>query len=140
MRHVFDLDVLACPRCGGRVRVVATIQDPAVVRAFLAYLTLAPGPDLPGPAPARPLRRYPVSCPGAPPKREAAHRRHPVATAAVCPTPALDHFQIPSAPSPQEPVPFPPPSPMPTQAPTPTLPSPAQLAQRRPALMLPTAA
>ena len=71
MRHVFDLDVLACPRCGGRVRVVATIQDPAVVRAFLAYLTLAPGPDLPGLAPARPLRRHPVSCPGAPPKREA---------------------------------------------------------------------
>src|SRR5262245_27580557 len=32
------LDVLACPRCGGRLRVVAPLQHPAVVRAFLAHL------------------------------------------------------------------------------------------------------
>jgi uncharacterized protein YbaR (Trm112 family) len=36
MRRVFALDVLACPRCGGRLRVIATIQDAAVVRAILA--------------------------------------------------------------------------------------------------------
>jgi uncharacterized protein YbaR (Trm112 family) len=34
MRRALDLDVLACPRCGGRLRVVAIIQDPAVVRAI----------------------------------------------------------------------------------------------------------
>jgi uncharacterized protein YbaR (Trm112 family) len=50
MRRVFALDVLACPRCGGRLRVIATVQDPAVVRAILAHLGLAPGPDSPGPA------------------------------------------------------------------------------------------
>ena len=49
MRRVFALDVLACPRCDGRLRVIATIQDPAVVRAFLAHLGLAPA----APAPAR---------------------------------------------------------------------------------------
>jgi Putative transposase len=54
MRRVFDLDVLACPRCGGRLRVIATVQDPAVVRAILAPLGLAPGPDSPGPAPPSP--------------------------------------------------------------------------------------
>ena len=42
---------VACRRGGGRLRVVATIQDPAVVRAFLAHLPLAPGPDILGPAP-----------------------------------------------------------------------------------------
>jgi rhodanese-related sulfurtransferase len=54
MRRVFALDVLACPRCGGRLRVIATVQDPAVVRAILAHLGLAPGPDSPGPAPPQP--------------------------------------------------------------------------------------
>jgi hypothetical protein len=54
MRRVFALDVLACPRCGGRLRVIATVQDPAVVRAILAHLGLAPSPDSPGPAPPQP--------------------------------------------------------------------------------------
>jgi uncharacterized protein YbaR (Trm112 family) len=54
MRRVFALDVLACPRCGGRLRAIATVQDPAVVRAILAHLGLAPGPDSPGPAPPQP--------------------------------------------------------------------------------------
>jgi len=40
MRRVFALDVLACPRCGGRMRVVATIDDPAVIRKILAHLAL----------------------------------------------------------------------------------------------------
>ena len=36
MRRVFALDVVAWSRCGGRLRVIATIQDRAVVRAILA--------------------------------------------------------------------------------------------------------
>jgi hypothetical protein len=35
MRHTFAVDVLACPRCGGRMRVVATIEDPVVIRKIL---------------------------------------------------------------------------------------------------------
>ena len=54
MRRVFALDVLACPRCGGRLRVIATVQDPAVVRAILAHLGLATGSDSPSPAPPQP--------------------------------------------------------------------------------------
>ena len=41
MRHTFAVDVLACPRCGGRMRVVATIDDPVVVRKILTHLGLA---------------------------------------------------------------------------------------------------
>ena len=51
MRRVFDLDVLACPRCGGRLRVIATVQDPAVVRTILGHLARARSPESPGPAP-----------------------------------------------------------------------------------------
>ena len=55
MRHAFDIDVLACPRCGGCLRLVATIEDPRVIRAILAHLGLpaeVPQPDPPQPPPA----------------------------------------------------------------------------------------
>jgi hypothetical protein len=51
MRRVFDLDVLACPRCGGRLRLIATVEDPAVVSKILAHLGLLHPTDSPGPAP-----------------------------------------------------------------------------------------
>jgi hypothetical protein len=38
MRRVFDLDVLACPRCGGRLRVIAPVHDALAVHAILAHL------------------------------------------------------------------------------------------------------
>jgi hypothetical protein len=34
--RAFALDVLGCPRCGGRLRVIATIEDPVAVRQILA--------------------------------------------------------------------------------------------------------
>jgi hypothetical protein len=37
MRHTFGVDVLACARCGGRMRVVATIEDPVVIRKILTH-------------------------------------------------------------------------------------------------------
>lgn len=44
MRRAFALDVLACPRCGGRCAVIATIDDPAVVRKILTHLGLSLDP------------------------------------------------------------------------------------------------
>jgi hypothetical protein len=44
MRRAFDLDVLACPRCGGRMRLLATIEDPQVIRTILAHLGPSRGP------------------------------------------------------------------------------------------------
>jgi hypothetical protein len=32
MRRVFDIDVLQCPRCGGRMSVIATIEATDVLR------------------------------------------------------------------------------------------------------------
>ena len=32
MRRAFEIDVLACPRCGGRLRLIATVEDPDAIR------------------------------------------------------------------------------------------------------------
>jgi hypothetical protein len=42
MRRAFALDVLACPRCGARMRVLATVEDPVVVRQIMALPGLSP--------------------------------------------------------------------------------------------------
>jgi hypothetical protein len=41
MRRAFDTDVLACPKCGGRMVLLATIEDPAVIRRILTHLGLS---------------------------------------------------------------------------------------------------
>jgi len=56
MRRTFGFDVLACPRCGGRLRLVALIEHAAVVRRILRHLGLPT--EVPEPRPARaPPRR-----------------------------------------------------------------------------------
>jgi uncharacterized protein YbaR (Trm112 family) len=54
MRRAFALDVLACPRCGGRLRVVATVEDPVAVRQILAARR-PPEPLGPGPPAGAPV-------------------------------------------------------------------------------------
>ena len=59
MRRAFDIDVLACPRCGGRLGLVATVDDPHAIHEILAHLGLppeVPHPDPPQPPPAEPPR------------------------------------------------------------------------------------
>jgi len=51
LRRVFAIDVLACA-CGGRLRFIATIEDPPVVQRILRHLGLPTA--IPDPAPARP--------------------------------------------------------------------------------------
>lgn len=59
---LFALDVLACPRCGGRLRLIAARQDPHVVRPILAHLHLWLSPKLPGqPHPRQPPSRSPAA-------------------------------------------------------------------------------
>jgi len=43
MQGAFDIDVLACPRCGGRLRLIATVEDPDAVRAILGALAGSAG-------------------------------------------------------------------------------------------------
>ena len=60
MRRTFGLDVLACPRCGGRLRLVALIKEVAVIDRILCHLGLPTAIPAPRPARAPPL---PVAVP-----------------------------------------------------------------------------
>ena len=51
MRRSPGLDVLACPRCGGRLTLIALIEDPAVIVRVLRHLGLPT--DIPEAQPAR---------------------------------------------------------------------------------------
>jgi uncharacterized protein YbaR (Trm112 family) len=54
MHRAFGIDVLACPHCGGRLRLITTLHDPAVIRKILAHLALSHSGQSPGPALTRP--------------------------------------------------------------------------------------
>ena len=61
------LELLACPHCGGRLRLIATLHDPVVIPKLLAHLGMARSGPSPCPAPARALigstrERRPSSC------------------------------------------------------------------------------
>src|SRR5467141_2033656 len=59
MARIFALDVLECPRCGGRMRILAAIEDPSVAPKILDYLGL---PSRPPPiAPARRNRHFEIA-------------------------------------------------------------------------------
>jgi len=51
MHRAFGIDVLACAHCGGRLRLIATLHDPAVIRKILAHLALSHSGPSPGPGP-----------------------------------------------------------------------------------------
>ena len=52
MRRVFELDVLSCPRCGGRLRLIAVLEASDTTARILRHLHLPT--EVPPPAPARP--------------------------------------------------------------------------------------
>ncbi len=54
MHRAFAIDVLACAHCGGRLRLIATLHDPAVIRKLLAHLGMVRSGPSPGPAPPAP--------------------------------------------------------------------------------------
>ena len=51
MHRAFAIDVLACAHCGGRMRLIATLHDAAVIRKILAHLDPSHSGQSPGPAP-----------------------------------------------------------------------------------------
>ena len=51
MRRTCGIDVLACPRCGGRLVLIALIERSDVIARLLGHLRLPR--ELPRPAPAR---------------------------------------------------------------------------------------
>ena len=59
MQRTFGFDVLACPRCGGRLRLIALIEEAAVIGRILRHLGVPT--EIPPPRPARaPLLRVGV--------------------------------------------------------------------------------
>ena len=53
---MFNVDIETCARCGGPMKIVAIIEDPAVTKAILAHLdkTASRTPVLPPADEARP--------------------------------------------------------------------------------------
>ncbi len=52
LKRVFDIDIEHCPHCGARLKIIATIEDPAVIVSILTHL------GVPARAPPRsPARR-----------------------------------------------------------------------------------
>ena len=50
LKRVFKLDIEVCPRCGGRLRIIATITQPEVIQKLLDHLQ----------QPQAPLRQPPI--------------------------------------------------------------------------------
>jgi len=38
LKRVFKIDILTCEHCGGAVKVLASIEDPAVIKKILDHL------------------------------------------------------------------------------------------------------
>jgi hypothetical protein len=38
LKRVFGVEIEACARCGGKLKVIASIEDPAVIAKILAHL------------------------------------------------------------------------------------------------------
>jgi hypothetical protein len=51
MQRTFGFDVLACPRCGGHLRLIALIEEAAVIGRILRHLGVPT--EIPAPRPAR---------------------------------------------------------------------------------------
>jgi hypothetical protein len=58
MRRTFGIDVLDCPRCGGRLRLLALIEHARVVERILRHLGLPTDRAEPQPARAPPRRAW----------------------------------------------------------------------------------
>ena len=54
LKRVFKIEIETCEACGGKVKVIACIEDPAVIKRILAHLDNRPGA---GQHPAHPPRR-----------------------------------------------------------------------------------
>jgi hypothetical protein len=59
MARTFGFDVLACPRCGGRLRLIALIEEAGVIQRILRHVGVPTEIPAPRPARAPPIRMGP---------------------------------------------------------------------------------
>lgn len=52
LKRVFDIDIERCPRCGGNLKIIAAIEEPAVIERILTHLGSSAQPP-----PRTPARR-----------------------------------------------------------------------------------
>jgi len=83
MRRACDLEVLRRPRCAGRIELITTIDDPAVIHRILAHLALPGARDDPEAAAAVSPRE--TTSPRLP-SRSRRDVAGPPARAVVCPS------------------------------------------------------
>ncbi len=52
LKRVFDIDIERCPQCGGNLKIIAAIEEPALIERILTHLGLCAQPP-----PRTPARR-----------------------------------------------------------------------------------
>ena len=50
LKRVFDIDIERCPHCGGQLKLIAAIEEPAAITRILTHLGLAAQPPPRAPA------------------------------------------------------------------------------------------
>jgi hypothetical protein len=53
LKRVFAIDIQRCRRCGGKLRVIASIEDPSLIERILARVPPAAEDEQPAPFAAR---------------------------------------------------------------------------------------
>ncbi|MFM9983375.1 MAG: hypothetical protein ACKVP9_20885 [Burkholderiales bacterium] len=56
LRRVSDIDLEHCPQCGGEFKIIAAIEEPAVIVRILAHMGLPA--RVPPRSPARPVALF----------------------------------------------------------------------------------
>jgi hypothetical protein len=65
MQRAFEIDVLTCPRCGGRMRLLATVEDQREIHEVLSALALSASPMDRAPPPSNSVDANPMAGGGA---------------------------------------------------------------------------
>jgi hypothetical protein len=50
LKRVFDIDIERCPQCGGNLKIIAAIEEPALIERMLTHLGLCAQPPPRSPA------------------------------------------------------------------------------------------
>ena len=56
LKRVFGVDVESCHQCGGKMKIIAAIEDPPVIKKILEHIGLPSKPPMPWPARGPPQR------------------------------------------------------------------------------------
>ena len=58
LKRVFNIDIEICPRCAGKLVIIAAIEDPKVIKQILSHMGLPADPPQPHPARGPPQTEF----------------------------------------------------------------------------------